>query len=110
VKVICAWCRAVIKDGPDEPVSHGMCPACFASQSALYFGSSSAVRAGSDDFATAGRRVADADEPAPPAGLSGNDETETAQLRCKMGAMEPSPSPTKTRRRTPLAEYLAATA
>jgi len=28
VKVICAWCKAVIVDGPPHPVSHGICAEC----------------------------------------------------------------------------------
>lgn len=28
VKVICAWCKKVLKDGPEEPVSHGICEEC----------------------------------------------------------------------------------
>lgn len=28
MKVICAWCGKVIQDGPDEPVSHGICLDC----------------------------------------------------------------------------------
>ena len=30
VKVICAWCKMVIKDGPDTKISHGICHDCFA--------------------------------------------------------------------------------
>lgn len=29
MKIVCAWCKKTIKDGPGEPVSHGMCPACY---------------------------------------------------------------------------------
>ena len=25
---MCAWCSRVLSDGPPEPVSHGICPAC----------------------------------------------------------------------------------
>lgn len=28
MKVICAWCKTVIKEGDDEKVSHGICPEC----------------------------------------------------------------------------------
>lgn len=28
MKVICAWCRRLLKDGPEHPVSHGICPDC----------------------------------------------------------------------------------
>ena len=28
MKLICAWCQKVIRDGPEEPVSHGVCPEC----------------------------------------------------------------------------------
>lgn len=28
VKVICAWCGRVLREGPAEPVSHGMCQQC----------------------------------------------------------------------------------
>ena len=27
LRVECAWCRRVLRDGP-EPVSHGICPEC----------------------------------------------------------------------------------
>jgi len=30
-KCICAWCKKVLTDG-DEPVTHGICPACLAEQ------------------------------------------------------------------------------
>ncbi len=30
VKLICAWCGAIIKDGPG-PISHGICDPCAAS-------------------------------------------------------------------------------
>ena len=29
IKVVCAWCQAVLTDGA-EPASHGICPACEA--------------------------------------------------------------------------------
>ena len=28
MKVACAWCNKVMKDGPDKPVSHGICAEC----------------------------------------------------------------------------------
>jgi len=28
MKLVCAWCQKVIRDGPEEPVSHGICPEC----------------------------------------------------------------------------------
>jgi len=28
MKMICAWCKKVIRKGPEEPVSHGMCSQC----------------------------------------------------------------------------------
>lgn len=29
IKVVCAWCKSTIKDGPeDKPVSHGICETC----------------------------------------------------------------------------------
>ena len=28
MKTICAWCGKLLKDGPDKPVSHGMCREC----------------------------------------------------------------------------------
>ncbi|MEI8233812.1 MAG: hypothetical protein WCH57_03905 [Verrucomicrobiota bacterium] len=28
MKLICAWCKKVIRDGPEEPISHGICPEC----------------------------------------------------------------------------------
>lgn len=28
MKVVCAWCKVVIKDGLSFPVSHGICPSC----------------------------------------------------------------------------------
>ena len=28
MKTICAWCKAIITDGPENPVSHGICEAC----------------------------------------------------------------------------------
>lgn len=29
IKVICAWCRVVLRDG-NLPISHGICPTCSA--------------------------------------------------------------------------------
>lgn len=33
MKVICGWCKKIIRDDenakPEDPVSHGICPACF---------------------------------------------------------------------------------
>lgn len=28
IKTVCAWCNVVLKDGPAEPVSHGICEPC----------------------------------------------------------------------------------
>ncbi len=28
MKLVCAWCKKIIKDGPPEPVSHGICDTC----------------------------------------------------------------------------------
>ena len=28
MKIICAWCGAIIKDGTEEIVSHGICRPC----------------------------------------------------------------------------------
>ena len=28
MKIICAWCKALMQDGPEYPISHGMCPEC----------------------------------------------------------------------------------
>jgi len=30
MKVVCAWCGKTLKDGPPEPLSHGICEACRA--------------------------------------------------------------------------------
>lgn len=30
MKVICGWCKATLKDGPPEPISHGLCARCSA--------------------------------------------------------------------------------
>ena len=30
IKVVCAWCGRILKEGPPEPVSHGLCPGCAA--------------------------------------------------------------------------------
>lgn len=29
MKVICAWCQRLLRDGPAEPVSHGICSTCM---------------------------------------------------------------------------------
>ena len=34
VKVVCAWCAHVLVDGPELPLSHGMCDDCFARERA----------------------------------------------------------------------------
>lgn len=34
LKVVCAWCSAVMVEGPAHPVSHGMCPGCLATWTA----------------------------------------------------------------------------
>lgn len=31
MKIVCAWCDTLMAEG-DEPVSHGICYACFATQ------------------------------------------------------------------------------
>ena len=28
MRIICAWCKALMQDGPEHPVSHGMCQTC----------------------------------------------------------------------------------
>ncbi len=28
MKTICAWCQCVIREGPEQPVSHGVCKRC----------------------------------------------------------------------------------
>jgi hypothetical protein len=28
MKKICAWCKKVTKDGPEEKATHGICPDC----------------------------------------------------------------------------------
>jgi len=28
MKLVCAWCKRVIRDGPEKTVSHGICPKC----------------------------------------------------------------------------------
>lgn len=28
VKIVCAWCKSVMQEGPAFPVSHGICPEC----------------------------------------------------------------------------------
>lgn len=31
LKIVCAWCRTVLRDGsPGAPTSHGICAACQA--------------------------------------------------------------------------------
>jgi hypothetical protein len=30
LRVVCAWCRLTISEGPSAPVSHGICSACAA--------------------------------------------------------------------------------
>lgn len=40
MRIVCAWCKAVIRPGgdlftlesPTDPVSHGICPGCFKEQ------------------------------------------------------------------------------
>lgn len=52
MKVICAWCGAVISDGDEsEGVSHGICSACKAKQDAEL------------DAREAARRLAEAEAP-----------------------------------------------
>ena len=34
MKIICAWCEKVLKDGLDNQVSHGICEECKAEQMA----------------------------------------------------------------------------
>jgi len=29
IKVICAWCSAVLHEGSDDRISHGICEACL---------------------------------------------------------------------------------
>lgn len=29
MKVICAYCKTIMQDGPPVPVSHGICTTCF---------------------------------------------------------------------------------
>ena len=36
LKVICAWCGRVLRDGSDDSVSHGICPACRAAATPLH--------------------------------------------------------------------------
>jgi len=31
MKKVCAWCKEVIRGGPDEPTTHGICRSCLAS-------------------------------------------------------------------------------
>jgi photoactive yellow protein len=35
MRVVCAWCSKVMRDGPPQPVSHGICAAC-AGKSGLF--------------------------------------------------------------------------
>jgi hypothetical protein len=37
MKTICTWCDRVLQDGPAEPVSHGICPACVDCWEERYF-------------------------------------------------------------------------
>lgn len=30
LRVVCAWCSRLMKDGPPDPVSHGLCQECEA--------------------------------------------------------------------------------
>jgi len=30
MKVVCAWCKKVLANGDDEPVTHGICEKCKA--------------------------------------------------------------------------------
>jgi hypothetical protein len=32
VRIICAWCRRVLQEGPADKVSHGCCDECFKKQ------------------------------------------------------------------------------
>ena len=34
MKIICAWCKKVLKDGLDNQISHGICNDCKANQMA----------------------------------------------------------------------------
>ena len=38
MRLQCAWCLTVMREG-DEPVSHGLCPACLKVEEDRYFGS-----------------------------------------------------------------------
>ena len=29
VKVVCSWCKKVMKEGPEDRVSHGVCEECL---------------------------------------------------------------------------------
>ncbi len=44
MKVVCAWCNKVMKDGPDKPVSHGICELCLKKQKAIDAGDRSRYR------------------------------------------------------------------
>lgn len=35
-KVVCAWCRRTMQEGPGEEVSHGMCYPCQLEWNATY--------------------------------------------------------------------------
>ena len=35
MKVICCYCKKVLKEGPEFPASHGCCPSCYDKQIAL---------------------------------------------------------------------------
>ena len=28
-KIVCAWCGRILEEGPDEKISHAICPECF---------------------------------------------------------------------------------
>jgi hypothetical protein len=28
MKIVCAWCNIIIQEGPEYPMSHGICPEC----------------------------------------------------------------------------------
>jgi hypothetical protein len=36
MRLVCAWCKAVMREGPPEPVSHGICPACLETAERQY--------------------------------------------------------------------------
>lgn len=35
MRLVCAWCKAVMREG-EEPVSHGICPACLETAERQY--------------------------------------------------------------------------